>query len=78
MHANRIYGLAYLMRFLHGCQKSETACQLVAPCNGWTTAFLYRLYVILLCFTPSEPFMLHDFVTNQHEVGLDHDLLWEH
>jgi hypothetical protein len=64
------------MRFLHGWWKSETACKLVAPYNDWTIAFLCQLYVILLCFTPSEPFILHDFVTNQHEIGLDHDLLW--
>jgi len=54
----------------------ETACQLVAPYNGWTIAFLCQLYVTLLCFTLSEPFILHDFVQNQHEIGLDHDLFW--
>ncbi len=76
IHANLIYGLAYLMRFLRGWWKSETARQLVAPYNGWTIAFLCQVYVILLCFTHSEPFILHDFVTNQHEIGWDHDLFW--
>jgi hypothetical protein len=40
-----------------GDGKVKRHVKLVAPYNGWTIAFLYQLYVTLLCFTPSEHFI---------------------